>query len=377
HTKAAALALFHNETKLAYHALMKNNPTQAHKLLAMAIIGASRGQVDPDWEETCAEIARELIDPYSRAILALVSKGDWGSVIDEKTLPLRNRVEVALRWLPDDELTIWLRDITSESIIQGDIEGVILTGLDHAAMDLFQSYIKKFNDVQTPVLAMSHTIPRFITDLDNKIRFEAWRETYRRQINSWKAHLLRVTFDVGSRKLAATWDGRQLFKPPAQQISLVCSYCTKPLSQHDATTGAETPTTTSANRSNIAGGPSEGIHSTQNNPLGTPAATGTVCPRCGRHMPRCGVCSLWLGSVDPMSKASMVEDERRRQSDNRESVDANVSQKSSGNDMDELLKRFVVFCKNCNHGFHADHARQWFSRHRICPVAECNCICDR
>ncbi|KAI5306976.1 hypothetical protein KEM56_005970 [Ascosphaera pollenicola] len=268
HTKAAALALFQDETKLAFEALMKNQPTQAHKLLAMTILGASRGQLDPDWEETCAEIARELTDPYSRAILALVSKGDWGLVIDEKTLPLKYRVEVALRWLPDDELTTWLRDITSESIIQGDIEGVVLTGLDHAAMDLFQSYIRKFNDVQTPVLAMSHTIPRFITDLENKTRFEAWRETYRRQINSWKAHLLRVKFDVESRKLASTWDGRQLFKPPPQQISLVCNYCTKPLSQNDNTTGTETPTTTSTNRSNIAGGPSEGVHTTPTSFLG-------------------------------------------------------------------------------------------------------------
>ncbi|KAI5310260.1 hypothetical protein KEM55_009330, partial [Ascosphaera atra] len=38
HTKAAALALFQDETQLAHRALMKNKPTQAHKLLAMAII---------------------------------------------------------------------------------------------------------------------------------------------------------------------------------------------------------------------------------------------------------------------------------------------------------------------------------------------------
>jgi hypothetical protein len=41
------------------------------------------------------------------------------------------------------------------------------------------------------------------------------------------------------------------------------------------------------------------------------------------------------------------------------------------------MKRFVVFCINCNHGFHAHHAHDWFTRHKVCPVAECNCICDR
>lgn len=44
---------------------------------------------------------------------------------------------------------------------------------------------------------------------------------------------------------------------------------------------------------------------------------------------------------------------------------------------DELVRRFIVFCINCNHGFHAHHAREWFMKHKVCPVAECNCICDR
>ncbi|KAI5297134.1 hypothetical protein KEM55_005105 [Ascosphaera atra] len=197
-------------------------------------------------------------------------------------------------------------------------------------MDLFQSYIRRFNDVQTPVLAMSHTMPRFISDPYNRRRFEAWRESYRRQINSWKAHLQRVKFDVESRRLASTWDGRQLFKPPAQQISLVCNYCTKPLSQQDPTISTtETSSVASTTRSGMTGAPSEGIHATPNNPLRTPVSSGTVCPKCGRHMPRCGVCSLWLGSVDPMSKGSIAEDEKKRrdsrQIEKRTSMDSSAA----------------------------------------------------
>ncbi|PGH17314.1 hypothetical protein AJ79_01198 [Helicocarpus griseus UAMH5409] len=352
HTKAAALALFQDEPKMAYQALRKNQPTQAHKLLAMAITGATKGETDSDWEETCAEIARELTDPYARAILARVSKGDWKSVIQEVTLPLRYRVEVALRWLPDRELSSYLREAIDKATKNGDIEGVVLTGLDHLAMDLFRYYINKFGDIQTPVLAMSHTVPRFITDAPNSTLFEAWRETYRRQMNSWKLHLDRARFDVESRKLAATWDGRRLIKPPPQQISLICNYCTRPLSQQD---GTESPVH-----------PSIGIevtHSTSGSPLGTSSLSGTVCPKCGRHMPRCGICSLWLGASDPMSRASIASD--------------NAGKQSNGGPREDVMKRFVVFCINCNHGFHADHARDWFRKHRICPVAECNCICDR
>jgi hypothetical protein len=350
HTKAAALAVFQDEPKLAYLALRSHTPTQAHKLLAMAIAGASKGKADPDWEETCAEIARELTDPYARAIIALVSKGDWLSVIHESTLPLKYRVEVALRWLPDDDLTTYLTEATKRAVQQGNIEGIVLTGLGHSAMDLFQSYINKFNDVQTPVLAMSHTVPRFVNTAANKHRFETWREAYRWQINSWKLQIERARFDVGSRKFAATWDGRRLIEPPRQQVSLTCNYCTRPLTQHDA----------SSQLSPSGGG--EVVHPTPGNPLGTAAMSGTICPRCGRHMPRCGVCTLCLGSPDPMSKACVAAE-----------TGTEHGELSEG----EIMRRFIVFCINCNHGFHAHHAREWFGRHKVCPVAECSCICDR
>ncbi|KAL4921037.1 WD40-repeat-containing domain protein [Aspergillus aurantiobrunneus] len=350
HTKAAALAVFQDEPKLAYLALRSHTPTQAHKLLAMAIAGAAKGKTDPDWEETCAEIAKELTDPYARAIIALVSKGDWHSVIHESTLPLKYRVEVALRWLPDDDLTTYLTETTKRAIQLGNIEGVVLTGLGHSAMELFQSYINKFNDVQTPVLAMSHTVPRFVNTTANKHRFETWRETYRWQINSWKLQLERARFDVGSRKFAVTWDGRRLIEPPRQQVSLTCNYCTRPLTQHDASSQLSPSTS------------GEVVHSTPGNPLGTAAMSGTICPRCGRHMPRCGVCTLWLGSPDPMSKACVAADAAGEQ---RKLTEA------------EMMRRFIVFCINCNHGFHAHHAREWFGKHKVCPVAECSCICDR
>ncbi|KAK9602142.1 hypothetical protein V6Z90_000288 [Aspergillus fumigatus] len=350
HTKAAALAVFQDEAKLAYQALRSHTPTQAHKLLAMAIAGAAKGDTDSDWEETCAEIAKELTDPYARAILALVSKGDWKSVIHESTLPLRYRIEVALRWLPDAELSGYLKETIAEVIRQGDIEGIVLTGLGHSALDLFQSYINKFNDVQTPVLAMSHTVPRFIRTGWGRARYEEWRETYRWQMNSWKLQLERARFDVGSRKFAVTWDGRKLVEPPRQQVSLTCNYCTRPLTQHDA----------SSQFSPSASG--EGVHQTAGNPLGTAVMSGMVCARCGRPMPRCGVCTLWMGSPDPMSRACIAADAGQEQ---RKPTEA------------DIMRRFIVFCINCNHGFHAHHAREWFAKHKVCPVAECSCICDR
>ncbi|KAJ5888234.1 hypothetical protein N7495_008275 [Penicillium taxi] len=350
HTKAAALAVFQDEPKLAYLGLRSNEPAHAHKLLAMAIAGAAKGDNSADWEETCADISKELTDPYARAILALVSKGDWNAVIKETTLPLKYRVEVALRWLPDAELSVYLKDATAEATSRGDIEGVVLTGLGYLAMGLFQSYIEKFNDVQTPVLAMSHTVPRIISHPTYISQYEAWRQTYRRLMNSWKLQLERARFDVGSRRFAVTADGRKLTPNPPQQVSLTCNFCTRPLTQHDSSTEGS------------LSGAGETVHQTVGNPLGSTTMSGTVCPRCGRHMPRCGVCTMWLGSPDPMSRSGIAAD-----------AEPNAHNPSET----EVMRRFTVFCINCNHGFHAHHARDWFTRHKVCPVAECNCICDR
>jgi hypothetical protein len=411
HTKAAALAIFQNEAKIAFHALRRNEPTQAHKLLAMAIVGAAKGQQsDKDWEETCNEIATELTDPYARAVLALVSKGKWESVLAETTLPLKYRVEVALRWLPDDDLTAYLQETKEEAIRQGDIEGILLTGLRHSALDLFQSYIRKFNDVQTAVLAMSHTVPRFIDDETSKAIFRTWRETYRRQINSWKMQIERARFDVGSRRFAVTWDGRRLIAPAPQQVSLTCNYCTRPLHQTESissttisgglSTSASTATASAVsdllqigNGSTITSNPA--MFANNQSYLGAQGPilmSGTVCPKCFRHMPRCGVCSLWLGSPDPMSRAAIAADAKREEEeklnhkddDNDDETDEHgngdtsaTTKKRTGPSEDEIIRRFVVFCINCNHGFHANHAKAWFARHRVCPVAECSCVCDR
>ncbi|KAI1999914.1 hypothetical protein LOZ67_003319 [Ophidiomyces ophidiicola] len=218
-TKAAALAAFQDKKELAFQVLRRNPQTQAHKLLAMAFAGATRGgEMNPGWEDTCTEIAKEITDCFARAILALVSTGYWDSILQETTLPLKFRVEVALRWLPDEKLSTYIRETTMEAVQQGDIEGIVLTGLDHAAMDLFQSYITKFNDIQTAVLVMSYSVPRFVSDPFNEHRFQAWRQTYRRQIIAWDIPIFRSRFDIASRNLATTWDGRKLMKPPPQQL---------------------------------------------------------------------------------------------------------------------------------------------------------------
>ena len=107
-TKAAAMAIFANETKLAFQALRSGGATAAHKMLALAISGAAHrcnrssseeeSVADDDWSNTISGISDELEDPYARAILALVRTDDFEKVTEVQELPLKYRLGVALRW---------------------------------------------------------------------------------------------------------------------------------------------------------------------------------------------------------------------------------------------------------------------------------------
>ena len=41
----------------------------------------------------------------------------------------------------------------------------------------------------------------------------------------------------------------------------------------------------------------------------------------------------------------------------------------------DLMAKMITFCRGCAHGFHADHAREWFAKHKVCPVVDCECCC--
>ena len=80
----------------------------------------------------------------------------------------------------------FIQTMTLEAVSTGNIEAIVLTGLNEQAMDLFQAYIARSDDLQTAVLAMSATNPLYVWDA----RWEFWRETYFDQLQHWRAFLL-------------------------------------------------------------------------------------------------------------------------------------------------------------------------------------------
>ncbi|KAL9111874.1 MAG: hypothetical protein Q9227_003724 [Pyrenula ochraceoflavens] len=435
-TEAAFILLLFSSPKRAIDALrdvkVAGSSTQTNRMLAMAIAGISRRQrkkrsqqtsssrefsessdsdSDSDsWSSTIESLKSGTNDPFALAILSYTLSGSWANVIDQEILPLRYRIGAALCWLPDHELTDLISHCKQLAIDQGDIEGIALTGCSTAsAIDLMENYVRHTGDLQTAVLTLAFGVPRYVDENKALRKFDAWKETYRQTIQSWDLKFERVRFDIECAKLA----GSEATKPQ-KQLSLVCGYCSQSIAHHspnDSLLGGTDQTIEGQTRH----------HRTQRHPL-TPekaAAIGTVCPKCGRHLPRCGVCDMWLGMSDPTYLRNHGGDRSAGNADPAEDGTATAEegkivkeshtldletqykeQKERERKLAELLSNFITFCIHCNHGFHAMHALQWFGSQsgfgglasqlfpgsewqwrkegrRICPVADCGCICDR
>ncbi|KAI1854558.1 hypothetical protein JX266_000676 [Neoarthrinium moseri] len=222
HTMATAHALFQGNTDQAIQ-LLKKASTEYPELLfvslALQLVGrgdAGLAKEQLDFDDAVAS----KTDPYLRAISSLIATGDWEIIANQESLPLRERTFVAFRYFDDDKLTKWLDKQVTKAMHTGDIEGIILTGITDKLVDIFATYIEKFNDVQTATLVLSICAPRYIDDY----RCLVWRNAYRAYLQRHKAFFQRTKFEVESTKRSKR-DGVPTVKPSSRQIALRCVYC--------------------------------------------------------------------------------------------------------------------------------------------------------
>ncbi|KAL2256342.1 hypothetical protein VTK26DRAFT_1818 [Humicola hyalothermophila] len=372
YTMVAAHALFRGDTKGAVQVLKKastEHPELLFVSLAIQLIGKA-GDKDAKAALDFDEKVASRSDPYLRAISAIIATGDWAVIANQRSLPLRDRCFVAVHNFDDDALTSWLDSQVSAAIETGDIEGIVLTGITDSLVDILARYVSKFNDFQTAALLLSVCAPRFIDD----VRTTAMRNAYRHYLQRHRAFFHRAKFDVESTK-RSKHQGQPTLQPPGRQIGLRCIYCdveTKLESLPPRSGGGSIHTITAGSHGRFGSAGSGGrpipnfmLPSARSSPA--PAsraearsqqqtanpftdkmvAAGVSCPSCKQHLPRCVVCLEVVGL--PRSSGSGSSNER--------------------------TARFPTFCVACGHVLHLDHARQWFARHRECPVPECRCLC--
>lgn len=326
--QAIVQAVLHERVHVALNILRTLIRSKAVPNIGLGALLAS-DTINEEQREMCMWMAADTDDPALKALLTFLASGDWRDVMKTNYLHLGYRVALGLKYLNDTELGGFIQSETARAVKNGDLEGLLLTGLGEQSMDLLQTYITKTNDLQTAVLATAFTNPLYVNDP----RWEMWKDTYFNQMQSWRAFSERSQFLVQHNHMAKTRDGHSLTTTPAGQVTLRCNHCQSSLARHDSDT--------------IANGNSRGL-------TGPAASAGIICPKCGRRMPRCGICKMWLGTPDPHRRGGAKELSK----------------------LGDVMAKFLTFCVSCQHGFHADHARSWFQKHSTCPVPDCRCLCN-
>lgn len=354
HYKAVATALYHGYKGLSLDILRDLIRGKVIQNIGLGALIAS-DRLNREQREMCSWLEEDAADPYLQAILVYLSSGKWLNVVNklELELDLSDRLTIAFKHLEDNQITALLERTTRSFTTAGNVEGVLLTGLTSQAMDLFQSYIKHTNDLQTAVLATAFTNPLYVDD----IRWDMWKETYFMQMQAWRAFIERTKFTMQHNRKSAkfTTTNQKLVKPPPRQLTLRCANCLGSLAKNgiddlpSSHNVSHSPTKIGA----AAAAGTAAVDATRTRVTGPAASAGTVCPRCGSHLPRCALCMQWLGTPEP-TRAKDVD---------------------GGGGGGDLLAKFVTFCASCTHGFHAHHARTWFAKHAMCPVPDCRCLC--
>jgi hypothetical protein len=332
-TKAAVWALCENMLGRAVEILRRAGGNLVFVALALDIQASNAAPFNKDtWDQVINNNPQMMGDPYLNAIYALISTGNLKAVANETSLPLRERVGIALRNFQDQELSKWIQHQTDLAISTGDIEGIVLLGVTDKLIDLLSVYISKFGDYQTAVLLMSFTTPKYIEDY----RFVQWRNEYKQHHQKYELFIPRTHFNVQTTKLSRRRDGTTGIKPPPRQVTLRCLNCNSPVTN---------------DLENTASPPQGSKFEKRNALIETGISGGISCPRCGKHLARCALCLRHLGTprVD-----KQMETEKQA-----------------------AMANFMVFCMRCDHVMHADHAEEWFSKHNECPVASCRCPCNR
>mmetsp|Transcript_20063 Transcript_20063/g.29539 ORF Transcript_20063/g.29539 Transcript_20063/m.29539 type:complete len:396 (+) Transcript_20063:215-1402(+) len=378
----------------------------------MCVAGYSGSDIQSNkasvWKNACEGLLRrpDLSDgtrnthvSYLRAVcIFLINIGredGLDKILYDETLSLSDRVAFACRFLSRNDLKTYLDICIQECLSKGNVEGILITGLDKKGISLMQSYVDRYSDVQTAALVSSRVILPADWIVERVVCSE-WLDSYRDLLNTWQMWHSRAMFDVGRADLmrrlkdkqaedivgssgrgAMPLQGRRgpygynYVQPKKQpfhasassrqsdtdmylpslpaQLCARCNYC-----------NATLPLSSLRRQEGIA-----------NSWLSRQKPVLSCCPQCRKPLPRCAICLLPLGCLNPYME---LKRERNRLSR------AGANGMHGSDDLSELANmpfaEWFTWCMRCKHGGHAHHLVGWFSNHDTCPVSGCDCRCQ-
>lgn len=108
------------------------------------------------------------------------------------------------------KLINYIKKLGTECISLGYLYGVLLLGLRIECLELFQSYINRTGDVQSPAVVIIHSNdPKVL----NHVKVDCWIRSYRELLDSWMLWKQRALYDIIRAK------------PVEPKIFLKCGYC--------------------------------------------------------------------------------------------------------------------------------------------------------
>ncbi|KAI8913537.1 hypothetical protein EDD86DRAFT_187402 [Gorgonomyces haynaldii] len=211
------------------------------------------------WKELCASLRTKVSNPYLKILFGLMATmGDWMNVLLDPKLTLEEGLSVAVRFLDNEDLLLFVNKKTREMIQRGNLQGLLLTGWSLSLIDLMQSFVDRTGDVQTAVLVLS-VRPR---DIQHDERFVNWIINYKNLLEKWQLFHCRAKFDI-------LWRKEEI--PP--QVYIRCNFCNTSIAPGSAS-------------------------KTKKGPLQLNKQSGSsVCTNCRKPLPKCALCLLPLGTA--------------------------------------------------------------------------------
>lgn len=362
----------------------------------------------------------------------------YGAVLLDTKIFIEDRIAFACVYLSDAELSQYLKYLGSIPI-----SGLVVTGFNEDGIALLQEYLDQVQDIQSVGLL----IGRYLSEIppasaptsasannsnaqsnsniaatyDTKEKY--WFYEYRLLLNKWQLFIQRAAIDVEFAKK------QRAFKSKARPSSTGASGSTSTAGPRTMSSGrgagsfqknvpaARTmycmPTYTSTPHIYLrchycsSSLPLDPMHShMQQSWLRRQSPIIECCPNCKKPLPRCYICRLRVGLLNPQlefqrlqqalrTKKQQLNEETQRQLIAATSVSesghghgtmspANVSQAHShgggappAEDSVIAAGKWLYFCQKCKHGGHANCIDQWFQifGQVKCGVNGCACVC--
>ena len=252
--RAIAVAVFGLDTQKALTLLTtasSNNPSnQNFSLVAVALAGFPDHESlkNPNrilWQRTCEICLASVTSPYLRIVLQflsslpasstgvingnsasnLLSLSFYSSVLTEPKIVLADKIGFALRFLPDGDVELVLKQMFRNCYESGSLDGLLLSGLNNEGFELLQAFCDRTSDIQTA--AIISALGSGFEKMDS--RSGSWIQIYRSLLDRWRLWHVRAKFDAACTQIMQS-NRKNAVAIGAPQIFARCQYCGTPLS---------------------------------------------------------------------------------------------------------------------------------------------------